>query len=356
MNIYVARYLRSAFGSAARPTFVGLALVLVCALAGAAHATAISHVPPAEATAGTPVELVAEAPPSTPTLRLFYRAHLDGPPVPFISQDLVRKDDAHWVAIVPAQAVAMPGFDYYIAAGEEPVFASPAWPHTMPVIEGEGDARRTRDAARADHRRSHVGGNFEYVDFGSRNLPGSTTKVIDRYYRVDADFAYRLWAYPVEELRVGYTRLIGDVKDGADNGFRVGGWFELGLAPVEGVRADARVMVLATQSGFAPGFRGEMRLGDRDASHVAAGVEYLADVGTNGFFRLGWGTVPGVPMSATVEITNLPSDAKDVGVRLYYDIAHAIVPGVRLGIRVGYAARDQEHYGFTSGGNVVVDF
>jgi hypothetical protein len=330
-------------------------LVLVCALAGAAQATAITHVPPAEATAGTPLELVAEAPPATPTLRLFYRTHTGGAPVAFTSQELVRKDDAHWVAIVPAQAVAMPGFDYYIAAGDEPVFASPAWPHTMPVIEGEGDARRTRDSARSNHRRSRVGGNFEYVDFGSRKLPGATNTLTDRYYRVDADFAYRLWAYPVDELRVGYTRLIGDVPSGPDNGFRVSGWFELGLAPVEGVHVDGRVMVLAS-SNFEAGFRGEVRLGDRDASHVAAGVEYLADVGANGFFRLGWGTVPGVPMSATVEVTNLPAREKDVGVRLYYDIAHAIVPGVRLGIRVGYAARDQEHYGFTSGGNVVVDF
>ncbi|HEY4058793.1 MAG TPA: hypothetical protein VGM39_19400, partial [Kofleriaceae bacterium] len=194
------------------------------------------------------------------------------------------------------------------------------------------------------------------VDFGSRELPGSTSSVVDRYYRVDADVAYRFWVYPIEELRVGYTRLLGNVDDGPDKGFRVGGWFELGLAPVEGVRVDARAVVMATQSGAALGFRGEMRLGDRDASHVAAGIEYLADVGTSGFFRLGWGTVPGVPMAATVEVTNLPSDDKDIGVRLYYDIAHAVAPGVRLGIRVGYAARDQEHYGFTSGGNVVMDF
>jgi hypothetical protein len=116
------------------------------------------------------------------------------------------------------------------------------------------------------------------------------------------------------------------------------------------------MMVMATQDGFAVGGRAEARLGDRDASHVATGVEYLAAVGTNGFFRLGWGTVPKLPMSATVEITNLPASTRDVGVRLYYDIATEVAAGVRLGLRVGYAARNQSVAGFTGGAGAAVEF
>lgn len=333
----------------------------VCVMASAASAVPIRHVPPAEVVAGTNLELVAEAPSATPTLMLHYRA----PGVAAFSElELVRRDDEHWVAVVPAAQVVSPGIEYYIAAGGKDVFASATSPHTMPVTATASTERRTRDFTRSDGRRSRINTAFEWVDYGTRSIGGN--QLTDRYYRVDADFSYRLWAYPLEELRVGYTGLLGETRaeecgtgpspctDQA--GFKVGGWFELGLAPTEGVRLDGRVMVMATQSGFRPGGRGEVRLGDRDASHIALGVEYLADVGTSGFFRLGWGTVPKVPMSATVEITRLPSSFQETGVRLYYDIAHEFGQGFRLGARFGYAARNQAVIGFTTGANATLDF
>ena len=93
-----------------------------------------------------------------------------------------------------------------------------------------------------------------------------------------------------------------------------------------------------------------------EASHIAVGAEYLADAGSARYFRLGWGTVPGVPMAATVEVTNLPVSYRNVGVRLFYDVARDIGAGVRLGVRVGYAARDQTIAGFTSGAAATWDF
>ncbi len=141
-----------------------------------------------------------------------------------------------------------------------------------------------------------------------------------------------------------------------DAGFKVAGWFELGLALAEGLRIDGRLSVAATQSGFQPGTRFEGRLGVREASHIALGFEYLADVGASGFFRLGWGTVPKLPLSATVEVTNLPASHREAGVRLYYDLAHALDNGFRIGLRLGYAARVQQVAGFTGGASASVDF
>jgi hypothetical protein len=43
-------------------------------------------------------------------------------------------------------------------------------------------------------------------------------------------------------------------------------------------------------------------------------------------------------------------------VRLYYDIAHEVAPGFRLGLRVGYAARNQSVAGFTGGAGAAVEF
>lgn len=341
--------------------FLVAAISTIAAGAAPAEAAAIRHVPPADVTAGEALELVAEAPSSTPTLTLHYREA--GATTPFTTIELVRRDERTWVAVVPAVAVLPPGLDYYFAAGGEAVFASAAWPHTMPVVAPPDDERRSRDMVRAAGRRSRIHTQFEWVNYGTRTVGG--TKLTDSYYRVDADFTYRLWAYPLEELRGGYTRLLGETESmscsGAppctdEAGFKVAGWFGVGLAVAEGFRLDGDVIVMATQTGFQPGGRGEARLGDREASHIALGVEHLADVGTRGFFRLGWGTVPRFPMAATVEITNAPAEDRDAGVRLYYDLSHALPNGFRIGVRAGYAARNQEVAGFTGGAAASVDF
>lgn len=343
-----------------------VALASLCVVTTASAAASIHHVPPADVTAGQPLELVVDAPPATPTLTLHYRPTGSGP---FQTLELVRKGDAQWVAIVPADKVEVPGIDYFLASGGQPVFASPALPHTMPVVATAASERRARDLVRHKTRRYRIETAFDYVTYGARTEDG--VRFVDRYGRLDAAFAYRLWAYPLEEIRVGYTGLLGNTQSrdvevctdagaappcNAQAGFKVGGWFELGLAAVEGFRFDGRVIVMANQEGFQPGTRLETRLGVREGSHVAVGLEYLANVGTSGFFRLGWGTVPSAPMAATVEITNAPSSDRPTGVRLYYDISHAFDNGFRLGARVGYAARIQSTAGFTGGATASVDF
>jgi hypothetical protein len=342
---------------------LAISMFMLAATSTLASAEGVRHVPPADAEAGQNLELVAEAPASTPTLVAHVRARGTQP---FTDIELVRKDNARWVAVVPAAAVVAPGLDYYVTAGDAPVFATPEWPHSIAVHVPADAERRTRDELRTGQRRSRIHALGEWVEYGTKTVNG--TELADHYYRFDADFSYRLWTYPLEEIRVGYTRLLGDTLQAPDQmcpttqactaeaGFKVAGWFELGLAAVEGVRFDARMMVMATQQGFAVGGRGEARLGERDASHVALGVEYLAAVGTNGFFRLGWGTVPRLPMAATVEISNLPADHRPTGVRLYYDLGYDVTPGVRVGLRVGYAARNQSVAGFTGGGGASVEF
>jgi hypothetical protein len=347
-----------------QPSLVLIAIALGGSTAGA-NAPSVRHVPPAGALAASTIELVAEAPATSPALTVHYRP---SGTVTYATAELVRQGDTRWVVVVPAAAVMAPGLEYYLAAGGAPVFASAAHPHATPVTISSSADRRARDERRVQNKRSRIRTAGEYVNYGSARDPLIDQRLKDSYYRIDADFTYRLWAYPLEELRVGYTRLIGTTRtedatacNGApscaiDAGFKVAGWFELGLAPVEGVHVDLRAAVMATAEGFAVGGRAEGRLGERDASHVAVGVEYMADVGVSGFFRLGWGTVPGLPMAATVEVTNLPLADRDTGVRLYYDVARDLGGGVRIGGRVGYAARTQLVAGFTGGGNVSVDF
>ncbi|MCW5805471.1 MAG: hypothetical protein KIT31_24085 [Deltaproteobacteria bacterium] len=340
-----------------------IATLILAAAAAPAQANVV-HLPPADAPAGAPLELVATVPPPAPVVQVHYRTAGTSA---YATAELVRRDDQQWVAVVPAAVVTAPGVEYYLDAAGAPVFASAAAPHRTRVEVTDTAERRARDEARTKGRHSRVHTSVEWTDYGTRTVDGN--RLIDRYYRVDADFAYRLWAYPLEELRVGYTRLVGDTASAAptcplgvtppcttEAGFKVAGWFELGLAPVHGIGLDARMIVVATQGGVAVGGRGELRVGSRDATHVAAGVELVADVGTTGFFRLGLGTLEKVPMAATLEITNLPAQTRDTGVRLLYDVGGQIRDNVRLGVRVGYAAREQGVFGFTTGANASIDF
>ena len=100
-----------------RIPFIAVAIAMASATAHAA----ITHVPPAEATAGTAIELVADAPPASATLVVHYRSHRKGATDPFTNLELVRKDGSQWVAVVPATAVTAPGLDYYITSGDQPV-------------------------------------------------------------------------------------------------------------------------------------------------------------------------------------------------------------------------------------------
>lgn len=315
------------------------------------------HVPPAEARTGVAIELVADSPASGPAPVLHYRAEGGAA---WTDIELVRREDARWIATIPGAAVAPPAVEYYIDRSGAPVFASAADPHAVAVIVDDGPRRRAFDLARSRNTRSRVHVAGEWVDFGKTAI--GVEEFTDRYYRIDADFAYHLLAYPLEDIRVGYTRLIGktvecttDCRE-VEAGYKVGGWFELGLGPTPGIRLDARMLVLATAAGFAIGGRGEVRIGNGDGSHVAIGGEYAADAGAIAFFRLGWDTVPHVPMAATIEIGTLPSNERLTGVRLIYDASVPVMPGIRAGLRAGYAARDQRVGGFTAGAGMTFEF
>jgi len=198
-------------------------VAIVLASAGAAHAE-VRHVPPADAEAGSALELVAEAPATTPTLVAHVRTTGT---TAWAALELVRRDEAHWVAVVPATAVERPGLDYYLDAGGEHVFATPEWPHTLAVHASPEAERRARDVLRSANRRSRVHTMAEWVTYGEPVVSGM--RVPDHYYRIDGDFSYKLWAYPLEELSWSW---IGD-RVALVEIYSPGGRFRLPTEPVK---------------------------------------------------------------------------------------------------------------------------
>jgi hypothetical protein len=345
--------------------------------AAAAETARVFHVPPADAEVGQPLVLVAEVDRAwAASLEVRYRPADGGP----WSEARFQRSDDGYIASIPADVMVPPGIDYFIvghADGAEAThFASAEAPHRVEVYLGGDVLRATRELELVGGRRARFRIAGEWVDYGSRTLEGRS--IADRYYRVEADLTYLLLAYPLHALRFGFTRLEGIVpvtERGAgpcrdepvepdadrcalDAGFAGGGWVELRWRIDDRLRieADTRLMVQATPAGFNIGGRGELRAGDERGSHVALGTEAIADVGVAYFVRLGWATVPRLPMAATVEVTDFPAPTRARGVRLVYDLAYPFDTGLRVGLRLGYQARDQGIGGATLGANAAFEF
>jgi hypothetical protein len=356
-----------------------LAISLLLALAGVASAqpaVRVRHLAPAEAPPARTLALEATVDRAwEASIELGYRV---AGASAWARAPFARRTSTQYVAEIPAAAVQPPGVEYFIAtagadAASGALFASPEAPQRVAVFPLRNELLRARYLERYQGRLAQIRVAGEYVDYGSRRY--GEVRLPDRYYRIDADVTYRLLRMPLVALRFGYTHLIGETappgaRDQAggcadagqaqcqafDAGLKGGGWFELRFGLAEGVEADARGMVMATQEGFGMGGRGELRFGHLETSHVAAGLEAIADVGTAGFVRLGWGTVPGLSMAATVEVTDFPATHRPAAVRLLCDLARSIRPGTRVGLRAGYQARDQGIGGVALGLNTSLDF
>lgn len=344
-----------------------LILVFVAALAAPADAFGgeFRHDPPAETVAGAPLRLdatVGEAWQSTLTVHYRGADSVDA----YTAVTFQRAEGDAWTVEIPATAVVSPGVAYYIdSVGEAEVtphgeFAAADRPHVVRTTRTPKELRKERDLARVDGRRSRIRVAGQLVDFGDRDTGD------DRYYRIDADWAYRVMLYPLEQIRFGYTRLIGETPDALPDamcaappckpGFKVGGWAEIRLGLTEGIALDARIIAAATHVTFRPGGRAELRFGLEDGNHVAFGVEGIQDIGVTGHFRLGWDTVPRLPMAATIELTDMPSSTRPTGVRFSYELARDVSKGVRLGGRLGYQARDANVGGLSFGLTTLFDF
>ena len=328
-----------------------------------ATAPRVHHVPPAEAQPDAALVLEATVASAwTAPLELLYRRV--GGPTAWKTVRFEQAGDGRWQATIPAADAVPPGIEYFVASGLGAHFASAADPWRVAIRRSAHERRVAAELERVHGRRFRVRVAGEYASFGDRPPMPLAAATADDFVRLDVDIQYRLLRYPLHALRFGYTQLRGPARPYAgcteqcdkDAGFQPGGWTELRLEPFPQLFIDARVMAVAVNTGFNMGGRGELRLGQEDASHIAFGFEYVGDVGGSYWFRLGWDTVPRVPMAATIELSDLPELHRRTGVRLLYDVFYPLDAGLRVGVRAGYQARDQQIGGVSVGVNASLDF
>jgi len=274
--------------------------------------------------------------------------------------------DGNFLAVVPPSDTAAGTLEYFIGsrASDGPVevadFASPGAPHAVALL-GDNETRWRRELlAQESGNKSRFWLSGEFVDFGDR--PTSTGNPVHDFFGiVQLDYTYRIlgWIY---SIRAGGGYMRGDTwrRDPSDQRYVVPlpsdegqtglvyGFAEVRFRAGRFVRLDGKVILGAGPNGFDGGVGGQILIGREPGTHFDLGAEYITEIGMRGWLKLAWLTVPGLPMSLTLEATTWPRQDEIAG-RVYFSIGHRFGRHFTVEARGGYATRDW-HLGGPSAG------
>ena len=117
-----------------------------------------------------PARRSSSSPRRTPRRRSSSRTSAPPGRAAFTAIELVRRDDAHWVAVVPAVAVMPPGLEYYMTPATRPCSHRPSGRTPSRFISPTRTRRKSRDTSRSHARRSQIQVQTDWVDFGTRTV------------------------------------------------------------------------------------------------------------------------------------------------------------------------------------------
>jgi hypothetical protein len=316
----------------------------------------VRHVPVSEVAAGTGLVLRAQVAPVWRLASLVAHSRAAGETAFHDTVFELSADGSH-AAVIPVPPEQRAPVEYYLTAldtdGVESVrFASASAPFPVRIDVPRSILERELLLDVYGQRRSRVSAFGEYVDYGASAVNG--TRFADRYYRLEVDYLYRLFTqvgdWRVDSIRIGVGHLRAwtppfeqeETRPGLDYGFSE---VDVSVHPLVGL--GVRLVLGGNLSGFAPGFGGKLRIGRPHGSRAELEGEYTQGLGGSGMLRLAWDTVPRFPMSAAVQVTNVPSGP--VGLRLLYRVAYQFSDAVSVGAQAGYQARTSNGGGPTLG-------
>jgi hypothetical protein len=275
-------------------------------------------------------------------------------------------------ATLPAPALDDPGLEYFVLATDTTgtvweEFASQAAPHPVLVRAASERLQERVTLLELQGQRSelHVQGTWvDYRTFG----PAADTPADLGPGAGDLSLAYRHWLLRgVEYIEVGVGRLQGVAAPSTppaasgppERALRVGfkrGWTEIGVRPGEYVGLAGRLVLGADEERFRVGLTGRLRLGKPRRTHLIADFGHTAGVGTQACVGLHLATIPRVPVSFEVEITNTPNDGKDFGERGHLRVGYELSRHVVAHLGASYQALTGNDHGLGGGAELELRF
>lgn len=283
------------------------------------------------------------------------------PDATWTTREMARDGDYYFRAALPAVHLAEPGEVRYVVEVARPdgrlqqVVGRTETPERLvvePVPPGEqppGD--------------SHLEVVARYVDFDS------VGDSVDRYFQFETSFTYDLGWHVLRAVRIGIGLIDGeggptDAIDAGEASRAITLNYAFAEAEVEvgqWVGIAGRLIGGNTQAtGDDPrsamtGLEARLRLGRFDETRFVAGVSVLDVLGAQGFLDAHIAVFERAPMRLGVVVTNLPVDA-DLGVQIEYAAGWRVLDWLTITAEVGWNARTINHYGFTGGGGLALDW
>ena len=309
----------------------------------------VHHVPPFDAEAGQPLELVVSTTdlPAASRLELWVRPQ---GAAAWTTLGFTRRG-GDYVATVPAAMVTAPGLEYALldrgTTPPTPQFASVEDPHEVRVEGDSAAAVLARRLAAHHGQRSRFEGWGDAQSFG--RAPGRGP---DAYWGFGVAYTYRALG-PLYLLRFGFSRMRGqtpgwDRADGTQPAGLDRGFAKAEFAPNDliGLRVGAEIGADLQQ--FRAGGEAALRIGPDTGTHVWAWASGTGAVGSSFGASLTWDTLtwdrvtgtPGrpVPMTAAVDVTTWPSDGR-AAVRLRTGVDLPVGEHLGLQLQASYQAR-----------------
>lgn len=320
----------------------------------------VSHVPIAWAAADEPLEMSVEVKQAHLLARITLHYRRSGETA-FHDLAFARAAEGYAVT-VPAADLAPGAMEYYIgshtvaapSAPERLHFASPTAPHPFLVV-GDEETRWRKELLAAElGNRSRFRLRGELAHFGVRTLADGSS-INDYYWRTEGDFTYRFLGF-IYSIRLGAGVLRGETylidynkdKNRVDKVGLTYGFAEVRFRVHRLVRFDLSATLGAGPQNFDGGGGAQLIIGNDPGTSFAIGGDRITTVGGRGWLRLSWNTVPKLPMSLTLEATDLPSMNALSG-RVYFTATLRPSRHFSLDALVGYATRDNGVGGPTAG-------
>ncbi len=326
--------------------------ILLCsapALAGEEPAAptraAVLHVPPLEAEAEEPLELVAVIDGAWLEPELVARWRSRGGAA-WHDALFERSSAGGWYATIPPDGVGRAGVEYFIVDH----FASEDHPHVVPVVPSRIDQLAEQDLARAHRRTEEVGFDLSGHDFGNR-YDSDDARHRDRFLRAEVRWTHRMFR-KLYATTFGFGAIEGvtpasSAPDADEESTQARyGYGEVRVRAHPAVFLDARVSLGISHDGFAPGIGGAVTLGRPWGTSVSVGADTMLDMGPSGYVRLQWDTAPPLLMGASIVRTDLPGANLTNGVLVRYDVSYRVRDRVTTRASISYGARDgSAHFG-----------
>ena len=323
---------------------------------------AIYHAPPGHTAAGVDMRVDVEVPGDWLYESMWVMYRPAGSQGAYTARELKRSEELVHSSIIRGAEVQPPGLEYYIVSrdpeGTERIhFGAPESPHPV-VVTGE-----TAESVMRDKLERHKGNRSEFTldtnltTLGSRRVsPGSdevTVNGSDFYWTAEFGYRYRPltalydFSFGVGRMRGarGAVALDGGGLQALGSEFGPPGMdYGFGAATIELQRyfsMEGKLILGASDRGFAAGVGGLARIGQIGSTNLEISGELVQDVGNSGSVRFNWDTVPYVPMSLRIDLTQRPGGATNpLARRLVYSAGAEIGRHVTVTGEIGVASRN----------------